>query len=470
MTSTQAPNPIDEVINDLISLIDWAATQPSRVGYFASLYLRVTKSIRSQIGTGYFDNDSRMESLDVTFASRYLNAIQQFRTHDPALPSAWAVALHATEFNHLIIVQHLLLSMNPHINIDLAISADQTSPGTSIDSLSGDFDKINAILASVVPDVISELGALSPYLHLISDLSEDGETSIIDFSLDHARDDSWTLAQKLAIVSTSVQRETLANLDATTAARGKSIVSPGLVASAVVDIIAAAEVKNIVQIIQALNAGSPLPLGPTKVFLPSTNTQTTAGNASTPGELTESVEFSGMHPSQIYYFEIAPGSWTGTFTFQITSWRILWTSSMSLKNKLLASAMQLFQSLFGDSSISCTLTPHASQGQMGAATNSFRIHKSWFLLWQSNEEYTLNPDGRRVLIDDHVNFGPIPSLFPEHDIYPAAVIDGGMRNIYHIKLLGTRFLGDYKVAPDKRNVRSTLRNDWALGIESLTKL
>jgi hypothetical protein len=411
-----------------------------------------------------------MEILDVTFASRYLNAVQQFRSHDPALPSAWAIALHATDLNNLIIVQHLLLSMNPHINIDLAISAAQTSPGTSIGLLSVDFDKINAILASVVPDVIFEIGTLSPYLHLISDLSEDGETSIIDFSLDHARDDSWALAQKLAILSTSGQQSAIADLNATTAARGKSIISPGLVASGVVEIIAAAELKNVVGVIQALNAGGGLPLGPTNALFPSSNDQSTTVNGSTSGGMTGSVEFSGMHPNQIYYLEIAPGSWTGTFTFQITSWRILWTSSMSLKNKLLASAMQLFQTLFGDSSISCTLTPHASRGQIGTATNSFRIHKSWFILWRSNEEYTLNPDGRQVRIDAQVSFGPIPSLFPEHDIYPAAVIDSGMRNIYHIKLLGTRFLGDYKVAPDKRNVRSTLKNDWALGAESLTKL
>jgi hypothetical protein len=49
-----------------------------------------------------------------------------------------------------------------------------------------------------------------------------------------------------------------------------------------------------------------------------------------------------------------------------------------------------------------------------------------------------------VKVDAHVSFGPLSFLFREHDVYPATVIDGGMRNLYHIKLLGTHFLGDHR--------------------------
>ena len=143
---------------------------------------------------------------------------------------------------------------------------------------------------------------------------------------------------------------------------------------------------------------------------------------------------------------------------------------MTLKNKLLASTMQVFQRIFGASSISCTLTPYPDQGTFGVANNSFRIHKSWFTLWRSNETYTLHRDGHRVTVDAHVSFGPISFLFPEHDVYPASVFDAGMRNIYHIKLLGTRFLGDYHVQPGNRQVESKLTNDWALIEGTLNRL
>src|SRR5260370_24365398 len=172
MSFPQILNPMDGVISELKQLIVWTLSEPSRIGYFAALYLRVTNTIRSKIGTGYFDDDARMELLDAAFASRYLSAVQQFRSQDPALPKAWAVALDATNQENLIIVQDLLLSMNPHINVDLAIAAAKTCPGNSIGSLQGDFNRINAILANVVPTVISEINALSPYLHMIAALAQ----------------------------------------------------------------------------------------------------------------------------------------------------------------------------------------------------------------------------------------------------------------------------------------------------------
>ena len=471
MSAPQTINGIDGVIGELKSLIGWTLTQPSRIGYFASLYLRVTNTIRSKIGTGYFDDDRRMEMLDATFASRYLSAVQQFRSQDAGLPKAWAVALGATNQDNLIIVQHLLLSMNPHINIDLAIAAARTCPGSSITALNGDFNKINAILASAVPTVISEIDALSPYLHLVADLSEDGETSIINFSLVAARDASWAMAQKLAVLSASEQEEVIAAENVPIAALGQAVISPGPIASPVVDLIRSAEVKDVVRVIQTLDARSPVPL---QAAAPTVSSTAFAASVSSPVASAASAPVRAVSapqesPNQVYYFDVAPGSWAGTFNFQITNWRTLWASSMSLKNKLLASAMQSFQRIIGDSSISSQLTPHPNRDDFGVAFNRIRIHKSWFTLWRSDEEYTLAPDGHRVRVDAHVIFGPFSFLFREHDIYPATVIDGGMRNLYHIKLLGARFLGDYRVQPDRRQVQSTLTNDWAIAHEVLNK-
>lgn len=182
MSAPQTLNPIDGVIMQLEQLIDWALHQQSRIGYFASLYLRITTAVRSKIGTGYFDDNSRMEALDAAFAVRYLSAVAQFRNDDPGLPPGWAVALGVTTREDLIIVQHLLLAMNAHINIDLAAAAASTCPGASINVLRDDFMKINGILAAVMT-VITEIAGLSPFLHLLDDLAETEEIGIIDFSL-----------------------------------------------------------------------------------------------------------------------------------------------------------------------------------------------------------------------------------------------------------------------------------------------
>jgi len=401
MSFPQILNPIDGVISELKQLIAWTLIKPSRIGYFAALYLRVTNTIRSKIGTGYFDDDARMELLDAAFASRYVSAAQQFRSQDPALPKAWAVALNATNQENLIIVQHLLLSMNPHINIDLAIAAAKACPGNSIMSLQGDFNKVNAILASVVPTVISEIDALSPYLHLLADLAQDGETSIIDFDLVAARDASWAMAQKLAYLSSAEQEEVITGENVPIAALGQAIVSPGFIVSEVLNTIRSAEVKDIVQIINTLNSGALIPLQP-----PSSSSSASAFAAAASTHMTpvpiappQTASAGRKSSSQVYYFEVAPGTWTGTFTFQVTSWHSLWSSSMSFKNKLLASAMGIFQQIFGESSISSELTPYPDRGVFGLAFNRIRIQKSWLTLWRSDEQYTLHSDGHRVTVD-----------------------------------------------------------------------
>jgi hypothetical protein len=459
MTAARATdNPIDGAIVQLEQLVAWSLAEPSRIGYFASLYLRVTRAIRSKIGTGTFDDDARMAQLDAAFAARYLSAVAQFRRNDPALPEAWAVAFHATEQKDLIIVQHLLLAMNAHIGIDLAVAAASVSPGQSIGALHGDFIKVNAILANAVPVVITEIDALSPLLHLLADLALEAETSIIDFGLVAARSASWGLAQKLALASASDRESMIAAENKILAALSRGILEPDPIVAAVVQTVRLAEVQDIAQIIKILDGGNPLPEPP--LTSPRAPVQARPGQPGAGGE---------KAANHVYYFDIAPGSWTGTFTFEVTSWRSLWSSPMSLQNKLLATAMHVCQKVLGDSSISSELTIDPDRGACGVASNRFRLFKSWMTLFTSNEDYVLSPDGHRVTVDAHVTFGPISFLFREHDVYPATVYDGGMRNLYHVKLLGTRFLGTYHVQSNRREVQSSLTNSWASANEVLTK-
>ena len=144
-------SPIGEIIGQLQQLIQWSRDNDSRIGYFASLYLRVTATIENKIGTGFFEDDKRLETLDFNFASRYLEALGEYRKKNPDLQKSWAVAFEATRRSDLIIVQQLLAAMNAHINIDLAAACAKTAPGEAIHNLQNDFLRVNQILAALVP-------------------------------------------------------------------------------------------------------------------------------------------------------------------------------------------------------------------------------------------------------------------------------------------------------------------------------
>src|SRR6185295_15744616 len=132
---------IDEVIVQLEEIIVRSVRERSRLGFFAALYHKVTIKVKEGIAAGQFEDGPRMERLDVTFANRYLTALEQFVKGEAATP-CWVLAFEAADRWPPIILQHLLLGMNAHINFDLGIAAAQTCPGDQLPQLKSDFDQI----------------------------------------------------------------------------------------------------------------------------------------------------------------------------------------------------------------------------------------------------------------------------------------------------------------------------------------
>jgi len=156
---------IDQVIDRLQAMVQQSIRDGDRSGYFAALYRRVTETIRDAIRGGQFDDGARMEALDIAFAERYFTARAQYEAGDLAMRS-WLQAFDATQSAEHTILQQLLIAMNPHINIDLAIAVARVA-GKDLPSLKNDFDKIMGILATLVPQVDSEIDGLSPITYRI---------------------------------------------------------------------------------------------------------------------------------------------------------------------------------------------------------------------------------------------------------------------------------------------------------------
>src|SRR5260221_33293 len=148
-------NNIDEAIQLMEEVIDSSRAGKSRLGYFAALYHRVTTTVKHGIDTGFFDNGDRMAKFDVVFANRYLEALTAYEEGKPC-SSSWQLAFEAAETDQPIVLQHLLLGMNAHINLDLGIAAATICPGTEISTLEGDFNKINMVLSSLVGECVTE--------------------------------------------------------------------------------------------------------------------------------------------------------------------------------------------------------------------------------------------------------------------------------------------------------------------------
>ncbi|MGW3820692.1 DUF5995 family protein [Streptomyces sp. NPDC005046] len=156
-----AAESIDEVVDGLAGIVREAGRAGDRVGYFAALYRQVTVEVRTAIHGGLFDDGARMDRFDTLFGNRYFDAYDAWR-RDRSGPRCWREAFGLLDDADTVIVQHLILGVNAHINLDLAVAAARTSPGEDIHALRHDFLLINDILARVVLGVQDSVGALSP--------------------------------------------------------------------------------------------------------------------------------------------------------------------------------------------------------------------------------------------------------------------------------------------------------------------
>lgn len=242
---------IDQVIQQLDDIISWSISNKSRLGYFAALYRKVTLNVKAGIGAGLFDDAERMERLDVNFANRYLEAFEQNQQKTTPTRS-WHIAFEASKHWWPIVLQHLLLGMNAHINLDLGIAAARTSPGQAIHDLRNDFNRINEILSALVDGVESKLSEVWPVLGLLDYIGGKNDEVVINFSIEKARDHAWTVAQELAPRAQTDQVARIDMLDEEIAMLGHLIRHPGLIIGTVNKVIRCGERATIPQIIGIL--------------------------------------------------------------------------------------------------------------------------------------------------------------------------------------------------------------------------
>ena len=221
--ATTLPTTIDEVLVRLNALLDDAVRDAARIGYFVGLYERVTSNVRRAIiADTVFDDGPRMHRLDVVFANRFLEAWDtHVRGETPA--ESWAVAFSALDDPRALVIQHLMLGMNAHINLDLGVAAATIAPTPdALTALRADFMRINDVLARLVRVVEDELCQICPPMQRLAD-KVTVEERLFGFGLNASRDVAWKLAQDLVSAPPEGWPAIIATRDRLSAAAGRAL-------------------------------------------------------------------------------------------------------------------------------------------------------------------------------------------------------------------------------------------------------
>lgn len=244
---------IDDVVDGLAEIVREAGRAGDRIGYFAALYRQVTVEVRAAIHAGRFDDGPRMDRFDTVFGNRYFEAYDAWRG-DRGGPRCWRTAFGVLGDSDAIVVQHLILGVNAHINLDLAVAAARTAPGAAIHGLRNDFLLINDILAEVVLAVQAALGTISPYLGLLDQFGGRTDERILDFSIRRSREEAWRNA---VVLANQADPETEDALDLRADLIARLIARPGGLVRPAIQLIRSAEPDDVSAVIAHLDRAVP---------------------------------------------------------------------------------------------------------------------------------------------------------------------------------------------------------------------
>lgn len=243
----------DEVIQNLDAIIAEAIEERSRRGFFAALYRQITLKVKIGIKHGFFDDAARMEEFTTQFANRYFRALDDYQKNIKST-RIWHLTFDTVQQPELLILQHLLLAINAHINLDLGIVAAELCPGDKLQTLQDDFNKINAILGDVLEPAQFIIGKLSPLIEILDKLGGGKDEFILNFSIRKARQEAWNNAKILAYQTPDFQKAIIKVIDSKVVLLGRTITNPGHTFEKAIKLIKTSESDDIVAITNALNS------------------------------------------------------------------------------------------------------------------------------------------------------------------------------------------------------------------------
>jgi hypothetical protein len=242
---------IDEVLPELDIIIDSTVAENNFLGIFAYVYRRTTLQIKQAILDKQFEDNDRMERMDVAFANLYLTAFQNYKNNQDCSAS-WKTAFDAKN-DKITIIQHLMLGMNAHINMDLGIAAATFTPGLSMPALKNDFMKVNQILNDLTNEMQDRIARISKFMILLDWMGKNSDELIANFSMVKAREQAWNLACILSEAKDDSRKSVIEVTDHSIAELGRVLKSPpGKLLNMALQLVAFFEEKNVKIIINKL--------------------------------------------------------------------------------------------------------------------------------------------------------------------------------------------------------------------------
>jgi hypothetical protein len=164
-----------------------------RRAIFVGAYLTITSALDEAIQAGEFKDGPWVRNYLLHFARLYIEALRAFERGElEHVPSAWRVAFELSARGEGMVIQHLLLGVNAHINHDLALALWRAGIDPDRPMRYDDHTGVNEVLKRAVNALQDHVERVySPALRFLDEVFGQWDEEFSCLMVDKARETAW---------------------------------------------------------------------------------------------------------------------------------------------------------------------------------------------------------------------------------------------------------------------------------------
>ncbi|MCC5940756.1 MAG: hypothetical protein JJU37_04375 [Balneolaceae bacterium] len=201
---------VDEVAEGLSEFEKLCLETGDLRGVFATAYLEITRAIAGQMESSFRDPEW-VASYLIRFGNLYREALLSYENGKlKQVPKSWFIAFETAKRDEGLIIQHLILGINAHINHDLAISLYDVGIDPGRSDKYHDHTEINNILQRSTERLKREVSTkYAPILARLDRKTGQISDDVTNFSIPKAREHAWIFAVALSNAKSGTERTIL---------------------------------------------------------------------------------------------------------------------------------------------------------------------------------------------------------------------------------------------------------------------
>ncbi len=191
---------VDDIVRGLERLEQQFLLRRDLRGVFATAYLQITRALERNMAAGSFIDPVWVTRYLVCFGNLYRRALLHYeRGEVGAVPKAWRLSFDAARAGTGLVIQHLVLGINAHINHDLALALVEIGIDPERPQKYQDHTTVNQVLEGATATLKHPVSAMyAPVLHRLDRIAGRADDMVTTFSISKAREHAWTFAVALS--------------------------------------------------------------------------------------------------------------------------------------------------------------------------------------------------------------------------------------------------------------------------------